>query len=131
MSPVSVAGTSSPELDSATILEGEDLCTSGQYREEIAQCERALENLRFDSRTAAQNLKTICMLKKAGCLLKLEDWEACVQVCTQVLQGMYLLDLCWKTQRCIRWCLSGFKLLAGMPRCTLFACQAEFCVRQI
>jgi tetratricopeptide (TPR) repeat protein len=88
---VTPSGAASYEFNAAIMLknEGNDLHKAGKHREAISKYERALRNLESHATVEAQNLKSICILNTAMCLLKLEDWTPCVQLCTKVLEGRF------------------------------------------
>jgi hypothetical protein len=90
--PSAPSGRADYEINAATMLknEGNDLHRIGKHGDAILKYERALKNLESHSALKAVELRRMCMLNTAMCHLKLEEWSACVQICTQVLQGVFL-----------------------------------------
>ena len=87
--PAASSRATSYQFNAATMLknEGNALHKGGRHREAIAKYEKAQENLEGMTTSDARSLRDACMLNKAMCLLKLEDWKPCISICTKVLTG--------------------------------------------
>lgn len=76
------------QLSGARVLkeDGNALHKGGNHADAILKYNQALANLSFQSSAEAMALQTSCELNKAMCHLKLEQWQACEEICTQVLK---------------------------------------------
>lgn len=66
--------------------DGNALHKGGNHSAAILKYNQALEKLALQSSAEAIALQTSCELNKAMCHLKLEQWRACEDICSQVLQ---------------------------------------------
>jgi hypothetical protein len=79
----------SAAIDAATKIknEGNELVSAQRYDEAIGRYKQAKRLLSEETSSEAKALGVTCLNNCAMCHLKLEDWDACVTACDEVLQG--------------------------------------------